>query len=282
MLRAILNHKLISLSLWTLGLFAGPTCQAFTLIIGPQSQVNIGWQSDSVTFDIDASCSPYLSKVYDAIDTAANSWGAVPSSRLTINRGSIVSLPAAITTYIGSGATSYAPQGNPIVYCDTNFSSDSGQSANNIPGFAAAQNIDSDGKITGALLVLNVQSGATANINTLSSQSVAVILTHEIGHCLGFGHSADGQALMYYATNANRRVLLSNDDIDAVTFLYPAHDAGTNFLGCSSIAALDRHWGGGNGSSFLKTVAPDLGLFLMVLAALQVWAKISVRKRNYI
>ena len=94
----------------------------------------------------------------------------------------------------------------------------------------------SAGKIHGALLVLNVQSGATASITTASSTLVNIILTHEIGHCLGLGHSSDTQALMYYATNSSRLPVLAKDDIDGVTFLYPRQEPSAGgLMGCGTL-----------------------------------------------
>ena len=85
-------------------------------------------------------------------------------------------------------------------------------------------------------MVLNIQAGATANISTMSPNVVNNILTHEIGHCIGLGHSADTEALMYYSTNSGRQTVLAKDDIDGVAYLYPKEDLNGFFKGCSAIA----------------------------------------------
>jgi len=46
------------------------------------------------------------------------------------------------------------------------------------------------------------------------------VLLHENGHVAGLGHSADTSAVMYAYYSGLRRVL-SQDDIDGITFLYP-------------------------------------------------------------
>ena len=263
-----------------LSLFSAPA-MAFTLLTGPQNQVTIGWDASSVTFDVDTSCAPYASKVNDAIETASNTWGAVPTSSLKIFRGSTVTLPNPITTYVGSGASQYAPVGNTIVYCDTNFGANSGEDANSIPGFASSQNYSSDGKIRGGLLVLNMQVGAAANVNTLDSTLVSVVLTHEIGHSIGFGHSRDTEALMYYNSGPGRLPVLTKDDIDAVTYLYPQQESGKSFLGCASVAGLypPGTKRGGSALEFAKVVGPDLTLLIVFLILIHSLAAVRTRTR---
>jgi hypothetical protein len=239
-----------------------------------------------VTFDIDTSCDSYLTAVDSAIDAAATVWESVPSAKITIQRGSSVSLPSSITTYVGSSATSYAPTGNAIVYCDSNFASDTGLSASSIPGVAASANMSSSGQIQGVLLVLNVQSGATASITNLSTDEVKTVLTHEIGHCLGLGHSSDYNALMYYSTNSTRQAVLAKDDIDGLTYLYPNQQLGTSVLGCSALSTVsvkdldDKNdpFGGRSHSrppmNLLRSLHPislDLLLFIGFLALLQLY-----------
>ena len=212
---------------------------SFTQLISGTGQVAQGWSSSTITFNIDTSCNAYLNTVNAAIDNAANIWGHVPSSSLKIVRGSTTVLPGVITNYIGNTANSYPPLGNPIVYCDSNFQADSGVSAASTPGFATGQYVDSDNKINSCLLVLNVQASAAANITTLDQTVVNTVLTHEIGHCIGLGHSADENALMYYATGAGRKTVLAKDDMDGVTFMYPINESNMSsiFPGCAAIAS---------------------------------------------
>lgn len=254
-------------------LLAHVEVQGFTLIRSGSGVTAMGWGSSTVTFDIDSSCNSVLGITNSAIDKAISVWGAVPTSKLEVVRGSTVTLASPITTYVGSSATSYAPEGNAIVYCDSNFGTHSGADANSIPGFATGQNFSSSGTINGCLLVLNIQSGAAANIQSLNETLVETILTHEIGHCLGLGHSSDTEALMYYATGAGRGTYLARDDMDGVTYLYPIQELSTSFPGCSAIASTRKNqtpkpggrnngWGyylGGLGSDII------LGLLILVV-----------------
>ncbi len=212
------------------------SAEAFTLTLGPLDQNNTGWEKSSITFDLDSSCSPYETQVREAVTAASDLWAEVPTAALEVSIGAITTLNNPITTYIGSGATAYAPEGNPIIYCDTAFSTTSGLSANSIPGFAGGMNIEASGKIVGGFLVLNAEAGGTANFTTLDSTLVKVILAHEIGHVLGLGHSADTNALMYYSTGPTRELALAKDDMDGISYLYPRSEPGTGgFFGCGTL-----------------------------------------------
>ena len=266
-------------------LFVSPEAQAFTLIRSGSNVTATGWSSSNVTFDIDSSCNSYFSATSSAIDRAADVWGRVPTSSLQVARGTTVTLSNPITTYVGASASSYAPAGNAIVYCDSSFATHSGLDADSIPGFATGQNISSSGSIDGCLLVLNVQSGALSNITTLSTSTVDVILTHEIGHCLGLGHSSDTNALMYYATGAGRGAYLSRDDIDGISYLYPKQELSSSFPGCSAVAGtldqpLKKPGGRGPWSQIGPWLISDLLFGLIILALLRLVFKASKRRRK--
>ncbi|HSB10863.1 MAG TPA: putative Ig domain-containing protein, partial [Blastocatellia bacterium] len=56
---------------------------------------------------------------------------------------------------------------------------------------------------------------------------VQEITTHELGHALGLGHSADSTATMYaYAHFDGRCASLRTDDVNGITFIYPASGGG--------------------------------------------------------
>lgn len=241
-------------------LLIGSGVHAFTLTRGSQGPAATGYASSQVTFDMDVSCTNYADLVKTTVEAAAKVWGAVPNSTLKISLGEYIQLPSAITTYVGNSASQYVPQGNPIIYCDTSFASHSGLDANSIPGFATSQYLTSDGEIKTGLLVLNFQSGAQANVATMDFTIASVVLTHEIGHVIGIGHSSDTNALMYYATGAGRNNVLSKDDIDAVTYLYPSKEA-PGGLSCGQVSS-KNHTGWSN-------VIIELFLMLMALITIK-------------
>ena len=95
-------------------------------------------------------------------------------------------------------------------------------------------------KISGAVILINEQS----TFGALSRADQIAVLSHEIGHAIGLGHSEDRSALMYYRT-VKLRKRLGQDDIDGVSYLYPMHaDAGGllegGLLGGCGTISLDK------------------------------------------
>ncbi len=71
---------------------------------------------------------------------------------------------------------------------------------------------------------LTIQDGVSP-ARGISSSVLAEILAHEFGHTLGFGHSADGTALMYPSVSG-RGASLRTDDQSAARWLYPNGNGG--------------------------------------------------------
>lgn len=68
---------------------------------------------------------------------------------------------------------------------------------------------------------------------------LAAVTAHEAGHAIGFAHSADQNALMFYTSKPGPFPGLSQDDINAVCYTYPGKcnvdvDCGSACLGCTS------------------------------------------------
>ncbi|MHB0972093.1 MAG: matrixin family metalloprotease [Thermoanaerobaculia bacterium] len=76
----------------------------------------------------------------------------------------------------------------------------------------------STGNITEGNLV--IQNGVSPSAG-ISSTTLNAILAHELGHTLGFGHSEDSGALMYYTVRAGGGAYLNADDQMAAKWLYP-------------------------------------------------------------
>lgn len=79
---------------------------------------------------------------------------------------------------------------------------------------------------TGNILEGNlvIQDGVSP-LRGISSAVLAEILAHEFGHTLGFGHSADRTALMYYQVTGGGASLKADDQV-AARWLYPGSNGG--------------------------------------------------------
>lgn len=71
---------------------------------------------------------------------------------------------------------------------------------------------------------LVVQDGVSP-ANGVSSATLAEIVAHEFGHTLGFGHSSDATALMYYRVTGGGAGLRTDDQV-AARWLYPSNGTG--------------------------------------------------------
>ncbi|MFZ9001206.1 MAG: matrixin family metalloprotease [Bacteriovoracaceae bacterium] len=80
-------------------------------------------------------------------------------------------------------------------------------------------NNTSGNHIIGSLILVNGKSDSSY-INLSADEKIAVI-AHELGHAIGLGHSPVKDSLMYYESIPSRRSL-GWDDIDGLTYLYPA------------------------------------------------------------
>lgn len=184
-----------------------------------------GWQTRTLTFDFNASSCPAV--VSGALDRAIALWNKVPTSYLKLARGADVATTAS-TVYNAGGATT------PVIVCSTSFSTLTGASANAVVGlgFYSA----SGGYINQGGVVLNYESGGSANVAAITSAQLDVVLAHEMGHVLGLGHSETDTSLMYYNVGGKEQLRLAQDDIDGLTYLYPRDElAGKEMMGCGMI-----------------------------------------------
>lgn len=174
-----------------------------------------------------------------AVEAANKFWNTVPSSRLQLQRGSVVE--KSDDFYTGSICTSNTSNCTPnetlkvssgiIIACNNNSSNFSNSPS--VVGVTVPNNITSEG-IQGSLILINdTSANEFSNLNHF--EKVAVI-AHEIGHAIGLGHSPSNSALMYYTGVSNRNAL-AWDDIDGITWLYPQAQPD---LGCGSVKFIEN------------------------------------------
>lgn len=226
-------HRLMRLvTLFTCGLIA-QTGQAFTLLGG--TVATKGWSNPSVQFHLNPADCP--SNVVSLLEKAFDVWNSVPTTSLKVSKGSDSSVTI---DQILSGTIDV----NPSIHCVTDMAS-LGLNADVIPGVAMGARYDGKGNIITGALVLNVQDGAGANINTYDSDVTINVIAHEIGHVLGLGHSGSHAALMYYDASERTQASLSQDDVDGITYLYTRDEFGSDamFGGCAVIGASRQHAG---------------------------------------
>ena len=212
--------------------------RAFTLNSSSDSGLQ-GWSNHTVRFQVNYTNCP--SNVDSLIDTSMAVWNGVATSDLVVQRGS-----ASTSTF--AQLNGHSASDAPVILCDTSFAADTGADPSDIPGITFMSNPTAGGNVSYAYLVLNVQSGASANINSFSQAIVTIVMAHEIGHALGLGHSPDANALMYYNASAKTTLGLAQDDIDGITYLYPRNELnGNQFLGCGLVASALSGGGGWKG-----------------------------------
>ncbi|MGZ3691820.1 MAG: matrixin family metalloprotease [Pseudobdellovibrio sp.] len=198
--------------------FSSLQASAFTL--NSTSNPNLkGWANHNVKFMVNTANCPANVDVPGLISESAAVWNNLATSDIS-------------ATYGGStSSTTFASP--PTVYCEPNFQAVVGADPNFVPGAGAVDG--TTGRIAAGVLILNA-SGGTGNIGLFDHEILKIILAHEIGHILGLGHSADRNALMYYDASEKQHLLLAQDDIDGMTYLYPADTvANPSLAGCGLI-----------------------------------------------
>jgi len=208
---------------------------AFTL----NNNASAAFEKNEVLINVDsngcASLSVTPEEMLGYAEAAAEKfWNSVPTSRLKLKRGSLVNAASAVRTGLicqtGTNCTpnpALAVESNILIACNnnaTNFSNTASVLGVTVPNNISGRNI------VGALVLIN-DNGS----NTFESRSYdekVAIVSHEIGHAIGLGHSPVDDSLMYYQSVATR-FKLGWDDIDGLTYLYPTEQP---FSGCGSIS----------------------------------------------
>lgn len=154
-------------------------------------------------------------------------WNAVSTANMELEMGEVksgIDVSGASSTFPAAQQT----DGDTIIVgCNsTLFTSETTLAVGNI--------FDINGSVRGAVLINDEIINSTNLVAGLSQADLEAVMAHELGHALGIGHSSDATALMYYSIGNKVQDKLSQDDWDALTYLYPYSAPG----GCASVAII--------------------------------------------
>ena len=181
-----------------------------------------GWKDDPIVYHLNpANCRADIGEI---IQASMDMWNSISSSRLKLEIGTTTAATVAQAIALTTPETA-------VIVCDsafgTTFTSDP-----NVTSGVGSSIYNSSFEIRRGYLVLNAQSGAIANFNNLNTNSAKIIMTHELGHTLGLGHSSDSSAMMHYTVGNKTEFTLSEDDINGMNYLYPRNELSADqFMG---------------------------------------------------
>jgi hypothetical protein len=207
-----------------------------------------GWSNTTVSFRLNPNaCSVSQSALIAAIERAADLWNSVPTSKLKVQYGGLTS---------DTGL-----QAVPVVECDAAMGNTSTVGLGSIA-------VNSAGTILQGRVRLNSTSGSAGDIGTKTTTTLEIALTHEIGHVLGIGHTPSEEALMHFSIAQKTNLSLAQDDIDALTYLYPNKEpADGTVLGCGSLSGPDSSPWDGMAQWSLMLLVLAIGLALRLRQA---------------
>lgn len=169
--------------------------------------------------------SGFKSAITDAFDL----WNNVATSRLKFELVSDEISLSALTLYNG-GATQY-----PAITCDPNFAADFPDlDANFIAGYGFYSRVG--GTMSYGGMVINTDPTALARAQQMNHTELTLLVAHEMGHVVGLGHASTQPCLMYYSLGVKAEARLSQDDEDAISYLYPRDELGKDkMFGCAAV-----------------------------------------------
>jgi len=162
-------------------------------------------------------------------------WNSVNTSTLNMTQGSDIPVDVIASNY-STYANDFSDGINPVIYDDDGSIIDSVLGAgmkNSVLGFAGSAFFTSGpdaGKFAEGRAVIN-------GFFSMSDNTLVVVMAHEMGHFIGMDHSqldntqglASSNYVLMYPQAFRTLTSLHDDDIQAVTGLYPATNKDTNF-----------------------------------------------------
>jgi hypothetical protein len=205
------------------------TSQAWTLGSADEK----GWQTKNLSVFVDTSgCGVSDDVLLPLIDQSLAVWNGVAGADISVSRSATPSTDTSADILSGDATD------KPLIACDANFGPDNSSDPSFADQVPASTEIGKDNPLDFAGIMLNVQSGAQANISNLIAQNptlLVVTIAHEMGHVLGLGHSGSSDALMYYSISNKTQASLTQDDRDGLIYLYPKNELAGGAFGCASV-----------------------------------------------
>lgn len=178
-----------------------------------------GWANPEVSFLVNTSNCPASVDIVALVQEAVKVWNNVPTSRIKLS--------------YGGSTTSTTDSSPPTIYCTSDMTPFAGAGSNDgVAGVGRGNRQVLGGPIVSGLLIINA-SGGQSSVENQPATARKVVMAHEMGHVLGIGHSQDAAALMWSDASAKTNFTLAQDDVDAITYLYPRDELGQDqLMGC--------------------------------------------------
>ncbi len=234
-------------------LFTSHFAIAWTLVNYPNMK---GWKDRTLVLHLNPANCP--SNIGTLLGSAIQLWGSVSSSALKLD---YVTDSTATTAQAlaGTAADRF------VVICEPAYGIALGRDANLSLGVGSVL-LDFYLQIERGFLILNVQPGALGDLNIQDENTAKMVVAHEIGHALGIGHSSHESALMYYSVGNKTNFVLSEDDENAMAYLYGRKEiTGADELmgGCALVkTVIDNDRGGPMSKVLILMLLMSIPLFL--------------------
>lgn len=216
-----MRFKQVLLALFVMMLWLLPLRQAAAFTILPAAGTDDArWRELPVKFKVNYEFSPYPHEQLDQILLDAFAvWNGVPSSRLRFELDGPTNVRS--EDFIGGRTTETA------VVFDPNFKTNVGADSTVL---AVGTAIHEGDRFVQGFVIINAFARGVGT----DTERLRVILSHELGHSVGMGHTHDESSLMYpFAQMISQ---LSTDDVNGISYLYPRKEGIDSVpFGCGTI-----------------------------------------------